>query len=214
MKKILLCVISLVLLTSCSGDRKFVNLALKKDHKVYLVPFIASRVVLEQQLSENETPTIFKFLGIIEDNGELFVETKDLEKILNLIGNNYVLLRKEEKAHDGYVAFGDMNIYNYSIKTINTDKIGQQIYKPTIVVTNPSTNKTLEIVWSSIPEPTAEKNCTNKRVFVTENPYPGKTVGSYKKVVVVNLNDILDFFDNGTTLEYDKSEKILYVVKQ
>ncbi|MAU16319.1 MAG: hypothetical protein CMH46_12370 [Muricauda sp.] len=202
-----------LLLGNCSSDRKFVNIALKENHKIYLVPFFASRATLRHQLSKNEIPAVYH-MRIIEDNRELFVEPKDFEKILNLIGDNYVLFKKRESTHDGYVGFKDLDIYDYSIKNVNTDKIGQQIHKATIVITNASTNKSMEIVWKISPVPKAEKNCTNKKIWVVENPHPGETIGYYQKAVVINLNEIVDFFDNGTRLEYDKSEEILYVIKQ
>lgn len=199
--------------TSCSDDRKFVNLALKKGEKVYLLPSNTDKNALKKQLSKGETPTVSNSVQIIEDRGALYVEPKNFEKVVNLIAGNYVLFEEKESSHDGYVAFNDKDIFEYKVNNVNTEKIGQQIKQEIIQISNPSETKSLEIVWSSFPEPKAKKNCVVKRLWVVEHPYPGKTVGDYQNAVVINLNDIVAFYDNGTTLKYEENNKILYIVK-
>ncbi|MER3376600.1 MAG: hypothetical protein RIM83_18315 [Allomuricauda sp.] len=213
MKNTLSILILLFLLVSCSEDRKFVNIALKKGKEVYVVPFMADKNIIEHQLSKNETPTIFKFVQIVMDNGSLYVEPSNFERIFNVIAGNYILYKKEEKTHDGYVAFGDEEIYSFSLKPENTDKIGEQINKEVITITNTVSNKSHEIVYVRFPKPKAEKNCIVKNLWVVENPYPGKTIGSYKDAILINLNDIVDFYDNGTRLEYNKADEMLYIIQ-
>lgn len=213
MKRKLSIIITMFVLVSCSSDREFVNIALKKGNEVFIVPFMANKHILESQLAKNETPTIFKYVQIVEDEGSLYVEPSNFERILNVISNNYMLYKKEEKTHDGYVAFGDKDIYSFSIKPENTDKIGEQINKEIITITNPVSNKTHEIVYVRVPRPKAEKNCIVKYLWVLENPYPGTTIGSYKDAILINLNDIVDFYDNGTRLEYNKDDEMLYIIK-
>jgi len=200
-------------ITSCSDDRKLVNLALKKGEKVYLLPYNIDKNALEKQLSEEKTPTISNSAQIIEDRGAIYVEPKDFEKIVNLIAGNYVLFEEKESSHDGYVALDDKDIFEYKINNVNTEKIGQQIKEGVIQIYSPSQTKSLEIVWNSLPEPKAKKNCIVKRLWVVKHPYPGKTVGDYQNAVVINLNDIVAFYDNGTILKYEESDEILYIIQ-
>ncbi|MBW8243945.1 hypothetical protein K1F50_14145 [Muricauda oceani] len=213
MKNILSCLVVLAVFLSCSDERKFVNLALKIDQKIYLVPFFANQSILENQLSEDVTPSVTSFVQIIEEDGTFFVEPRNFEKILNLIADNYVIYEKKEKTHDGYLAFGNNDIYNHSIQNVNTDKIGQQINQEVVRIFNNAQDRSLEIVWTRFPRPVAEKNCVVKNVWVVSSPYQGTTIGNYEETVLIDLNDIVDFFDNGTRLTYNEREGILYVIK-
>ncbi|MDC6384764.1 hypothetical protein D2V93_01545 [Flagellimonas taeanensis] len=213
MKKISCLIILALLILGCSDDRKFVGIALKKDHKVYLMPTIADKDVLEHQLSENMIPSVSSFVQIVEDEGALFVEPRDFERVLNLIANNYILYERKEKTHDGYVVFGDNQVYSYSINHANTDKIGKQISLETIVIKNNTSHDLLEIVWTSFPKPRAEKNCTIKRIWVVTSPHPGTTIGNYEETVLINLNEIVDFYGNGVRLEHNEKEGMLYILQ-
>jgi len=213
MKNIYSIVLLLFLMVGCSDDRKPVNLALKNGEKVYLTPLIAKKEVVALQMSQNKTPEISKSFQLVEDHGDLFVEPRNFKNVLNLIANNYTLYNKNEGVYDGYVAFEDQDVFEYTVKNINTDRIGEQLRKESILVKDMNSGKTLEIVWSNSPKTKAEKNCILKRLWVVEHPYPGKSVGDYQNSVVINLNDIVDFYDNGTSLEYDENDEILYVIK-
>lgn len=218
MRKIVVVAVFITLILSlfalgCSDDRKFVNIALKTGQKVYLLPSIADKVVLEHQLSKDLTPSISKSVAIVEDDGDFFVEPRDFERILNLIADNYIIYGEKEQTHDGYVAFGESEVYSYAINPVNTDKIGQQLNQGSIRITNGTSDKSLEIVWVDFPEPRAVANCTVKKIWVVTSPYQGTTIGNYEDTVMINLGDIIEFYDNGTRLEYVEDEEMLYVVK-
>jgi len=198
---------------SCSDDRKMVNLALKEEGKVYLVPLMAKKEMLEPQLSRNKTPEVSKSLQLIQDHGDLFIEPRNLKNMVNLIANNYTLYGKNEGTYNGYVVFEHQEAFEYTVNNVNTDKIGEQLKQETIRIKGENSGKILEIVWSSSPKPKVEKNCVVKRLWVVEHPYPGKSVGDYQNAVVVNLNEVINFFDNGTRLEYDEDGENLYVIK-
>ncbi len=206
-------VVLALLVLGCSDDRKYVGIALKKDQKVYLMPTIADKDVLEHQLSEDMIPGVSNFVQIVEDGGDLFVGPRDFERILNLIAKNYIVYERKEKTHDGYVAFGEDHVYNYSIKHENTDKIGQQISLETIMIKNNASDDLLEIVWTNFPQPQAKKNCTVKKIWVVTSPYEGKTIGNYEETVLINLNEIVDFYGNGVRLEHNKKQGMLYVLQ-
>lgn len=199
--------------TGCSDDRKLVNVALKKEGKVYMLPFIAEPQTLEFQLSNNETPTLIKDVDIVKDKDILYVTPEDFLRILNLIADNYILYDKQEGAFDGYVGFGRKEVIKFGTKQVNTDKIGKQIRKQIIVLENPKSKKQMEIIWSDDPKPLAYANCVVKSLWTLESPYPGRTIGNYKDTVLINLNQIVDFYNNGMRLEYNEKEEMLYLIK-
>ena len=218
MKRIIVVFVFITLILSlfalgCSDDRKFVNIALKTGQKVYLVPLIADKDILEHQLSKDLIPSISKSVAIVEDDGNFFVEPRDFERVLNLIADNYIIYGKKEQTYDGYVAFGESEVYSYTINHVNTDKIGQQLSQQSIRITNGISDRSLEIIWVDFPKPRAIANCTVKKIWVVTSPYQGTTIGNYEDTIMINLGDIIEFYGNGTRLEYVEDEEMLYVVK-
>lgn len=194
------------------SDIELVSLALKKDDKVYLMPYNSDKNFLEMKLAANEVPFIYPSFEIIEDDGELFVEPRNLENIFRLIAGDYLLYEKEENTFDGYVVDGGQNIYEFKKLVENTKEIGEQIERNVITIWDTSLNRSMEISWVSFPDISPEKNCIRKKIWVSTKVRPGEVVYSDKALIVIKLQDILEFFDNNTDLQYDDDREILYVI--
>lgn len=194
------------------SDIKQVTLALKKDNGVFLMPINENKYLLERKLANDEVPAIYPSFEIIVDDGELFVEPENLKKILGLISGDYFLFPNQESSFDGYVVDSGHNVFEYSNLVENTGEIGNQIQRGVITIWDTSLNKSMEVSWKDFPDITPEKNCISKSIWVSTMPYPGKVVYSSRHVIVIKLQDILDFYNNNVRLQYDEDHALLFVI--
>lgn len=99
---------------SLSDDRKSVNLALKKDGKTYVFSMIGA-VITKHHLSNGDTPSIMSPIGIVELDGELYLQAGEIEDFVNMISGNYELLPYQEQSYDGYIVEGEFKVYTKKI---------------------------------------------------------------------------------------------------
>lgn len=216
MRKIITAVnllILVVILVGCdmSDDRKLVHLAIKKDGKTYLFSNMGS-FITQNSISKNESPPIMKTTQVIEEGGDIYVQTSDLEKIVNLISGNYELFSYQEKSYDGYVVEGDYEVYDKKYGTESTAKIGQMISKANVNISDTSQMKEYEISWHRSPNQKPVKNCEEMDLWVDKSYKPGTTTLAQQAYIVVNLSDIVNFYNSNVSIEYSEEDEILYVI--
>lgn len=198
---------------SCETENKVVNLALKKNDKVYLFSVLGSFIV-ENSLEKKESPAAIGFIRLFQDDG-LFVAPKEIEQIANLLGGNYALYPFKEMSYDGYVTEGEESVYEKTFKNKSTANIGEQIRENRVEITHPVTAEMYEIIWNWNPKTgtiEAVKNCEVKSFWTKTSIQPGETITSADDYVVVKLNNLVDFFNNGSKLEYNSEQELLYII--
>ena len=193
-----------LLFSACGEDLKMVSIAIKKGGKVYLFSSSA-----ESYLQMNQTPPVYNYIRVYKKGGKLYTNPPSLEYFVNLIAGNMVLFDHQEKSYDGYVSVGNRKIYKLQANNESTEKIGEQLTIMHAEMIDTNTTKKHEIVWQYTPEIKAEKNCEKKKLWVYGDE-PGSI--TLRGSIVVDLQTIVDFYNNGVTLDYDKSNKIVYII--
>ncbi len=195
-------------------EGKSVLIGLKKNDKVYLMPFPANRNILEEALRQNTKPIFHKSFNLIEEDGTYYMDPNQLESLVHLIADDYILYDQKEPSFDGYVLQGMRNLYSFGSQIENTKVKGEQVQHYEVTLHHNITNQTMEIGWLGYTKVKPLQNCVVKKIKDVTNPFPGTSIGSVKETIVVDLQDILDFYNNGNTLEYNEEENVLYVISK
>lgn len=204
---------SFFFISSCETDNIIVNLALKKDGKTYVFSKLGT-FITKTKLGKNESPSVFPFLRIFNDDG-LFVSPDNLEDIVNAIGGNNDMFPFPEQSYDGYFTAPKESLFNSEYVNKSTAVVGQQIRQTTVTLVQLNNSDTFEIVYeynASAGEYMAVKNCVMKSFWITESIYPGESTTSSEDFLMVNLNDIVNFYDSNIKLELNNAEQLLYII--
>jgi hypothetical protein len=94
-------------------------------------------------------------------------------------------------------------------KTIPTEKIGKSILEYTIFISDG--DKELVIQWNKDNEIVPIRNCVIKSVWEVSNPYPGKTVGNYRDKLLVNVSEVLHFFNSNAQMTIEEDGELLLI---
>ncbi len=193
-----------------AGEKVRVHLGVKEQSKTYL---LATRSTSAFKRFNSENPMVVKATSVVEIDDEIYVDPNDLDKIINLISKNHTFFNREKKKYDGFVTINGRN-NNFSKNKIDEDgeKIGEYIRKNSIELKNDKGN-IHHIRWIDRPDDIAEENCIVAPIVISDNYKPGATSYYTVDIIVVKLATILDFYDNGTTYEYDADNEILYFIQ-
>ena len=207
MKQLSTLIIGLILLTACSEDQKTVNIALKKDGKTYLYSILNSQLV-EQQLAQGQMPTMMNSTAIVPQKGQILMDASKINTIANILGGNIQVFDKQERSFDGYFSLGEQQIFNQSLRNEDIGEIGKVAGIVEIVLRNQQS--TYNISYQITPELKAIENCEVKSLTV---PYSENSTNEFtsKDFVMVNLEDINQFFGGHYSMKYDKEASLLYV---
>lgn len=191
------------IIIGCNDERIHVTLAIKQGNERFL---LAHNV--KDNISNGLTPKIVTQVQLIEDDGAFFVTPSDLDNVANLVAKNYTLYRSNEEGFDGYVSIEDKSCLSIKYEYKNTAVVGKQKLMGNIQVIKP--DKTLEISWEQSPKLTAHKKCIKKSLWVDfSDPVEGM---EHRDFILVPLDYLLNFYDYTVQLEYNKQDKILYVI--
>lgn len=215
-KNSLWCVLflSASLLLSCSDfasdDRKSVDVILKKDGKVYLFSALGT-FITESKLNKNESPPVVASTRIVEKDNKLFVEPQYVEAMSNLISGNYVLHNHLEKSFDGYVTEGKHKLYDKSYTNKSTEKIGEMNSIANIFLKDINQTREHHISWQRNPNQSPLKNCVEMALWVDKSYKPGERTAAKEDFIMINLNDLVQFYNSNIRLDYDEKEEVLYL---
>lgn len=203
------------LLISCSDfatdDRKSVNLILKKDGKMYLFSRLGT-FITKNNLDKNQSPKTMQSTRIIKKKGELYTEPQHIKDLANLISGNYILHDYQEKAFDGYITGGKHDVYDKKYDSEHTEKIGQTISTANIYLTDIDQNRKHHISWQRSPNQIPIKNCIEMTLWVDKSYKPGERTAAKDNFIMINLNDLVEFYDPTIKLDYVEEEEILYII--
>ena len=197
-------------LSACSADQKVVNIAVSKQGKVYLYSLMGKQVA-ELQINQGDMPTIMKSTLVIPEKDVVFMSPSHLAEIANILGGNYSIIEKKEKSFDGYVVLENKKLFNQQFQNEDSGEIGKMIGKMTVSLTKSNTDKPYEIIWQIKPEQEAIKNCEVKSLWMKSTvPTDGDTYYS-EDHVLVNLNDIIQFYNSKAKVIYNEGAELLYI---
>jgi hypothetical protein len=205
--------ISLIFLGASQTKNTIVNLALKKNNETYVFSKLGS-FITKISIEKNESPSVFPFLQVFDDEG-LFVSPDNLEDIVNVIGGNYELFPYKEKSYEGYFTGAEESLYQSNNVNRSTEVVGQQMRENTITLSTLNSSDIFEIVYEQNPKSgdyTAIRNCELKSFRITRSYRPGESTTSSEDYLMVNLDDIVTFYDPNIKLELNDEEQLLYVI--
>ena len=207
MKHLKIIIVSLIFLTSCSEDQKTINIALKREGKTYLYSILNGQMV-EQQLAQGQMPTMMNSTAIVPRKGQILMDASKINTIANILGGNIQVFDKQERSFDGYFSLGEQQIFNQSLRNEDIGEIGKVAGIMKIVLRNELS--TYNISYQITPELKAIENCEVKSLTV---PYSENSTNEFtsKDFVMVNLEDINQFFGGHYSMKYDKEASLLYL---
>jgi len=194
-----------------TDDRKSVHLILKKDGKMYMFSRLGT-MITKNKLDKNESPTIVASTGIVKKDGELYTEPRYVENIVNLISGNYVIHDYEEKSFDGYITEGKHEVYNKKYDSESTERIGKMISIANIYLSNIDQTRKYHISWQRSPNQSPIMNCTEMALWVDKSYKPGERTTAMDNLIMINLNDMVEFYQPNVKLDYNEEEEILYII--
>ncbi len=199
------------ILFNSSSDSRVVNLALQKEGNTYVFSKLGPQLT-QSAIDQGKSPSVFPFMELLVRKS-LYISPYKMEELCNLLGGGYTLHEYAEKSYEGYVTARSQEHYNLTTDNQSTEQVGEQLLIHTVTLTNQQ-GATKRIVWSqkqSSSKQTPIENCELKSFMIVTNPHPGETVGNYEKIVVVKLQELVDFFNSDLSFEYKKKEQLLYV---
>ena len=209
MKHLLFLCIGLFFLSSCSESQKSVNIALKKEGKTYLFSLMNKQNVV-QQIAKGEMPAMMNSTVIVAEDGKLFMEASKIKTIANILGGSIEIFPKQETSFDGYFIEGETSVFSQSMKNKDTGEIGKIASIIEVRLSNESTEVSYPISWQVTPELKAIENCEIQSLTVKYSQHSDNEFTS-KDFVMVNLEDINQFFGGHYSLRYDKNASLLYL---
>lgn len=202
--------IIIILMSSCSESQKMVNIALQKDGKTYLYSVINNRVAIEHLAANGSEPTIMNSTSLVYEDKQFFMEASTIKTISNVLGGNVELFPTQEKSFDGYFIEGKNDIFSLQMKNEDNGDIAKIAGVMEINLKNQKTHTSFPIKWQITPKLKAIENCEIQSLTVRYSQNSSNEFTS-KDFVMVNLEDINQFFGGNYTLRYDRRASLLYV---
>lgn len=190
-----------------------VNLALKKEGKVYVFSQMDPDDV-QEMIASQKSPPASRFLHLLVKK-ELYLQPRYLGEIVHLLSGNYLLFDYSEKSFDGYITTNEQDLVQSDMETQTTEKVGEQLLVSTVDLRHDS-KPSKRISWSQVSMSTklkAIENCELKSFMIVSSPYPGTTVGANEKMIVVKLQDLINYYNPDLSLEYNRDEQLLYIIE-
>lgn len=82
----------------------------------------------------------------------------------------------------------------------------------TIYLSDIDESKQHIISWQRKPKQNSKQNCTEMSLWVDRTYKPGSRTVSLEKYIMVDLNDIVKFYNSKTKLDYNEEDEILYFI--
>lgn len=201
----------LMMMSGSSPSAKQVSFAVKKDGKIYMYSSMGA-FITEKKLSQGETPPLLPIGGLVVLDDGYYIKAGSIEEFANIFSNNFSIYEHKEISYDGYMAAGELDVYDKKYISEATEQIGVMRNVVKVVLSNPKSNETYTIRWVRPPgDLEAIENCLIKTVIVDRSYRPGETTYTWEDEIVVRLDDIIQFYDPSITVEYDEEHSVLFL---
>ncbi len=197
------------ILVSCSDDRKMVNMALKKNGKVYLFSSLGEAAVVHS-LAEGKAPAVLKDMQVVLEDGQLFTQTAFLKNVAAIFTRSYEIHEVPQGAVAGYLTTNNGR-FNQVLEHKHGDEVGQITSQFTATIT-PTNGNSIAIIWEYAPAQKAIENCEVMSLVV---PYVEGSTNEFttRDFVMVNLSKLLQQINPQAALEFDEQNMVLYIVE-
>lgn len=197
-------------------NNSFVNLALKKEDKVYVFSKQGTHLV-QNSIAKNESPSSIPFVQLFEEDGILYMTPDNLEKIADVLSGNYQTHEYQEKSFNGYITSGKSVSFERSYKNESTANIGEQLRLNTVQLNKLTSKDILRIRWKLNMKSyklQAVENCKKKSFMIATRIQPGEVVRASEDFIMVNLKDLVKFYGDKVILELNVEDQLLYFIQE
>lgn len=193
----------------CSSDVKTPILVLEQEGLNYV--FHGNSFFLENDIEKGGFVDLDLFSKVIiyplKDG--IYMDPNDIQGVSCIATGQFNLIEYDQGSHQGFVVISDSAQFTIENKTIPTEKIGKSILEYTIFISDG--DKELVIQWNKDNEIVPIRNCVIKSVWEVSNPYPGKTVGNYRDKLLVNVSEVLRFFNSNAQMTIEEDGELLVI---
>lgn len=199
----------LFLLKGCDNEGEYALIVVEKDDNKYV--YYYSDYFMEKKIEEKETIdiTYFSKLMIYSVDDDLYVNPTDIEGLVNILTDNTNFYTYDQVSFQGFVTSKEDSNYDYTLLTKPTEKIGETYNEFHVEIKYD--NNTHLIKWENKDDFAPIQNCELKSVWEVSNPYPGKTVGTFRKMILIKLDDLVQLIAPNTSYRYDKEDNLLFI---
>ena len=197
----------LFLFKGCSSDSTFAFITLEKNNKKYVYQNRLHRFEEEMKEGKFIHLDIFSKVNIFPLKDGIYIDPINIEGLANIATGKYQLIDYDQGNHDGFVINSDSSTFSSTSEILPSDKIGKSIYEYTISMSDEA--KELTIKWRIGEQLEPIQNCELLDVWEVTNPYPGKTVGNYRKKILVNATELLHFFNPNAQLSIEEDNLLV-----
>lgn len=209
MRRFVNIIVICLVLSGISGCNMFTNseqavkIGLQKGDQIYM-----KALVPELMIQQGKTPVIIDFNGVIDKDGTLWVKASKLKEILPIFSGDIDIIQKSEPNCDGYFDISkNLNSFTQDRAVENTDQLGEQLEVNHIPL-HVNSNQ-VDIKWRDHPEAVAIENCQVKSITVVQQVSAGEMVSSSEDAVLVDLNQVVSYYNEAWIIELDKEANVL-----
>jgi hypothetical protein len=197
------------MIPSCSSTLRSPVVVLLKDGNKFVYhgnPYLIEKAIENGEAVETE---FYSTVDVYPIDGALYISPSEVQAFAALFGQQYRIIMYEQPAHQGFFVETDDSRYVYTTSVIPTDRIGVTEREHVIELSNADSSVNRTIRWRQGDETIPIENCEIKSIWVVSNPYPGKTVGNWRSQVLVNLSELVAYFDSNASIELNEDQNIL-----
>lgn len=193
----------------CSSDSTFAFITLEKNNQKYVYQNRLHRFEEEMEEGKFIHLDVFSKVNVFPLKNGIYIDPINIEGLANIATGKYRLIDYDQGNHRGFVIASDSSKFSSNSEILPSEKIGKSIYEYTISMSDGTKNFTIQ--WRIGEQLEPIQNCELIDVWEVTNPYPGKTVGNYRKKILVNATELLLFFNPNAQLSLDEEDYLLVI---
>ena len=201
-----------LVLGGISGQRHMVLLGLQEGDSTFLYTQ-ATAQSLPFMFEQNSSPPLMASMEVFVDDGKVYSNPLQCQDLAILLGGGMNRHPRAESGFEGYLTKGSGEAYALNTQNRNTERLGEQEILYEVMLTN-AQGFQRRIAWTlqtTNGKLRKEENCKVKHFQIATNPAPGETVVSSQPQVVVELQELVDFFDPTAEIEWNEDQGVLMI---
>lgn len=194
----------------CSSDFKTSIIVLEQNGQKYI--YHSSPFLMQNSIDNGKTVDIslYSKINLYSLEESIYVEPHDVKAFAAMATNRFKIVEYDHVSHAGFVIESDSLIYNIETEVIPSQKIGDTKTKQSIIISDGLKDLRIEYILNGV-ERIALRNCEVKSVWSVSSPYAGKTVGSHVDRLLVNVKDVMHYFNPSVQMELEEDQNILLI---
>lgn len=157
---------------------------------------------------KNDGQVVQTWIKIICVDDEFYVFPEDADRVAHIFGHHFNLIPYDGGDFEGYAVNKAPKMTQVELVEKPTDKLGMKEYDQVITITQPDNHNTFTIRKGENPV-----NCEEKWIWVETNSFNGRSgkFHSLESYWLVNVQEMARALGYEVSLEYDTSDKVLFV---